>query len=113
MLLINIISNLSDVIMVLTITSATVADTGYYFCMTDPPHGISPKVLVQIAGMMLVNSLMQLYYSVCSFKGHILQYHLLFNQITFNDNELPLVSHVLANHMTHSEHYWTLHGFIL
>lgn len=112
--LINITSTLSDVIIVLSISSATVADTGYYSCMTYPPHSISPQVLVQIAGMMLVNSLMQLlYYIVCSFKGHILQYHILFNHITFNDSVLPLVSHILANHMTPSERHWTWAWFYL
>ncbi|XP_044075031.1 uncharacterized protein LOC122886646 isoform X2 [Siniperca chuatsi] len=55
--LVNITSNLSSVILVLSISSATKADTGYYFCRTQPPDTISPKVAIQIADNVTTSTL--------------------------------------------------------
>lgn len=50
MCLVNITSYLPNVTVALSIDSATSADTGYYYCMTDPPDTISPNVLIEVAG---------------------------------------------------------------
>nr|XP_046263731.1 uncharacterized protein LOC124069059 isoform X2 [Scatophagus argus] len=53
----NITSILPDVIVVVTVDSATTADTGRYFCMTMPPDAISPQVLIQIADNLTTSTL--------------------------------------------------------
>ncbi|KAI3374482.1 hypothetical protein L3Q82_006307 [Scortum barcoo] len=51
---INLTSTLPSVTLVLSISSATMADTGYYFCQTQPPEAISPQVSIQIESEMLM-----------------------------------------------------------
>ena len=55
MSLINITSTVPDVTVVLNVSSATKADTGYYSCMTLPPDTISPEVLIEISGKIHVS----------------------------------------------------------
>ncbi|KAG8013847.1 39S ribosomal protein L37 [Nibea albiflora] len=47
--LVNMTSIFPNMTMVLSISSATKADAGSYFCMTQPPDTISPLVFIQIA----------------------------------------------------------------
>ncbi|KAL7386487.1 hypothetical protein ABVT39_009291 [Epinephelus coioides] len=54
--LVNVTSILPNVTIVLSISSATKADTGYYSCMTQPPDTISSEVLIQVAGKINGNS---------------------------------------------------------
>lgn len=51
--LVNITSSLPDMIVILSINSATKADSGYYSCKTQPPDTISPPVLIQVAGKII------------------------------------------------------------
>ncbi|KAF1383272.1 hypothetical protein PFLUV_G00130020 [Perca fluviatilis] len=47
--LVNITSILPNVTLVLSVSSSTKTDTGYYSCRTQPPDTISPEVWIQIA----------------------------------------------------------------
>lgn len=64
-----------DVTVVLSVSSATELDTGYYLCTTQPPDTISPQVLIQITGKVQLNTtiLLQLFFVSA----------ILFNVVTF------------------------------
>ncbi|KAL7386488.1 hypothetical protein ABVT39_009291 [Epinephelus coioides] len=55
--LVNVTSILPNVTIVLSISSATKADTGYYSCMTQPPDTISSEVLIQVADNLSTSTL--------------------------------------------------------
>ncbi|XP_027138694.1 uncharacterized protein LOC109140292 isoform X2 [Larimichthys crocea] len=55
--LVNMTSIFPNVIMVLSISSATKADAGSYFCRTEPPDTISSSVIIQIADNLTASTL--------------------------------------------------------
>ncbi|KAM9321979.1 uncharacterized protein KZ484_020223 [Pholidichthys leucotaenia] len=45
-----------NVTLVLNISSATEGDGGHYFCMTHPPHAISPRIQIRVDNLTRYNS---------------------------------------------------------
>lgn len=102
MSLVNITYILPNVIVVLSISSATKEHTGYYSCRTEPPNVKSHDFLIQISGKVLMNSdkrdLLKLHFSFIS--GSTTEHDILFHGVTSNETSvLSLVSQLSANHM--------------